>query len=181
MAAPAPAQAATGSATKPASTSIITPAPPQASSAPDTEDPGADLDTFEKVMAAMDTQLSSAKRPNAPTPSSSNGETKSKPSSAPLPPLPTEADLEALSQDDLLQMDRELRAALKSAGIDDEDDDGDLMGELDPEEAKALKGEEREEYRMMRDFLESYRSQGGQGGAVGNLLGRLSGAGKGGK
>ena len=55
------------------------------------------------------------------------------------------------------------------------------MGELDPEESKALKGEYREEYRMMRDFLESYRSQGGQGGAVGNLLGRLSGAGKGGK
>jgi hypothetical protein len=73
-------------------------------------------------------------------------------------------------------MDRELRAALKGAGIDDddEDDDADMAGELDPEEAKNLTGDERQEYRMMRDFLESYRSQGGQGGAVGNLFGRLA-------
>ena len=141
------------------------------------------LDTFDKVMAAMDSQLANAKRSQsaqAPAQAAPATSAASRPTAkaAPLPPLPTEADLEALSRDDLLQMDRELRAALKSAGInDDDDDEDDVMGDLDPTEAQALRGEDREEYRMMRDFLESYRSQGGQGGAVGNLLGRLAGRG----
>jgi hypothetical protein len=146
------------------------------------------LDSFEKVMAAMDSQLAAKRQqPTKSTAPLSTGkaataETGKRPSQAPLPPLPTEADLEALSEDDLAQMDRELREALKGAGIDDDDDDYDAdMRDLDPAEARELKGDQRQEYRMMRDFLESYRSQGGQGGAVGNLFGRLAQESKGGK
>jgi hypothetical protein len=127
-----------------------------------------DLDSFEKVMAAMDTELAKAtgKTPCAPPAPPVNG----KPTSNPLPKLPTEADLDDMDEDDLTAMDRELRAALKGAGIDEDDED---MGELDVDEAKVLEGEDRREYSMMRDFLESYRSQAGGSGVVGNLFGRL--------
>ena len=66
-------------------------------------------------------------------------------------------------------MDRELKAALKSAGIDsdDEEEGGGI------EEVGQLDDEGKREYRMMKDFLESYKSQGGGSGVVGNLFGRL--------
>jgi hypothetical protein len=41
-----------------------------------------------------------------------------------------------------------------------------------------LRGDDKREYAMMRDFLESYRSQAGQSGVVGNLFGRLGQEGK---
>lgn len=128
-----------------------------------------DLDSFDKVMAAMDTELAKAtnKKPSAPQKPLTNGN----PSKKPLPKLPTEADLDDMNDDDLAAMDRELRAALKGAGVEDDDDDD--MGELYAEEAKGLEGEERREYKMMKDFLESYRSQAGTSGVVGNLFGRL--------
>lgn len=155
-----------------------------------------DLDSFDKVMAAMEAELARAKRPasnSAPQSATSKAKKQTSPvpppkktsistklpsasSSGPLPALPTEADLDAMSADDLLAMDRELRAALKGAGIeDDDDDDDDLDPDVDPEEARGLQGEDKREYRMMRDLLESYRSQAGESGAVGNLFGRLSG------
>ena len=130
------------------------------------------LDSFDKVMEAMDTELAkvTGKRPKRPpVPSPSNAPPPSR--GNPLPPLPTEADLEAMDEDDLAAMDRELRAALRGAGIEDEDDED--MGELDVDEAKGLEGEDKREYQMMRDFLESYQSQAGQSGVVGNLFGRL--------
>jgi hypothetical protein len=64
-------------------------------------------------------------------------------------------------------MDRELKAALKSAGVDSDDDDEGI------EEVGQLDDEGKREYRMMKDFLESYKSQGGNSGVVGNLFGRL--------
>jgi hypothetical protein len=81
----------------------------------------------------------------------------------------TEADLDDLDEDDLAAMDRELKAALKSAGVesDDEDEDEGI------EEVGQLDDEGKREYRMMKDFLESYKSQGGNSGVVGNLFGRL--------
>jgi hypothetical protein len=142
-----------------------------------------ELDSFDKVMEAMDDELSKArksagkdakKKKEGPSLAEAIAKEKKKPSTSsanPLPPLPTEADLDALDDDELLEMDRELRAALKGAGIEDSDDDMD--GEYDPEEAKELQGEARDQYKMMRDFLESYKSQGGESGVVGNLFGRL--------
>lgn len=144
------------------------------------------LDSFDKVMEAMDAELAkakakskSAKRPKGPdasesalkdkasTPSISSSAPTDK--SQPLPKLPTEQDLDDLDEDDLEAMDRELKAALKSAGIDsdDEEEGGGI------EEVGQLDDEGKREYRMMKDFLESYKSQGGGSGVVGNLFGRL--------
>lgn len=143
------------------------------------------LDSFDKVMEAMDAELSkakSSKRPKGPDASASSSQSKPKTTSAPAPapastesnksqslPKITEADLDDLDEDDLAAMDRELKAALKSAGVKS-DDDGD---DDDIEEVGQLDDEGKREYRMMKDFLESYKSQGGNSGVVGNLFGRL--------
>jgi hypothetical protein len=163
-----------------------------------------ELDTFDKVMEAMDLELSSRTKPKFKKPapvsagasanandSASSGTTtkrsippdKNKGTLPPLPALPTEADLEDMDEDDLAAMDRELKAALKSAGVSDLDSDGDVDvdEEMDAEMRDALEGageQGRDEYRMMKDFLESYRSQAGQSGVVGNLFGRLGGEGR---
>jgi hypothetical protein len=132
------------------------------------------LDSFDKVMEAMDAELYKAKsskrpkRPDVPKP-----QAQSKPAPAPTKtkskarPELTEADLDDLDEDDLAAMDRELKAALKSAGVDSDDDDEGI------EEVGQLDDEGKREYRMMKDFLESYKSQGGNSGVVGNLFGRL--------
>jgi len=139
-----------------------------------------DLDSFDKVMQAMDAELakkkggssapSTNKASDFKTPVKLKSKSKKKKtghSAKSLATLPSEADLDDMSEDELLAMDRELRAALKGAGEDDD------LGEGDIEEAEGLEGEEKREYAMMRDFLESYRSQGGGSGVVGNLFGRL--------
>ncbi|KAJ9119510.1 hypothetical protein QFC22_003218 [Naganishia vaughanmartiniae] len=150
-----------------------------------------DLDSFERVMEAMEAELAKAKAQaaapaqTAPKESTTKLKGKGKASSKappaasanPLPNLPTEEDLEAMDEDDLIAMDRELRAALKSAGISDDeasDDDEDM----DDETRAGLHGltdDAKGEFKMMKDFLESYKAQGGQSGVVGNLFGRLGG------
>lgn len=137
------------------------------------------LDSFEKVMEAMDAELAKAKTTKRSKPSNESeapSQSVPKPAQAPnssqrLPTLATEADLDDFDDDDLLAMDRELKAALKSAGVnsdDEEEEDGDRIAEVG-----ELDEEGRREYRMMKDFLESYKSQGGGSGVVGNLFGRL--------
>jgi hypothetical protein len=167
-------------------------------SPPQNGEPNLELNSFDTVMAAMDAELARAKgqtsqtskpteRPATATPAPKPVPRKTTISSrpvpdaqpkAPLPRLPTEADLDAMSEEDLIAMDRELRAALKGAGIEDEDgdDDYDLDPDVDPEEVKGLDGEGKMEYRMMKDLLESYKSQAGESGVVGNLFGRLGGS-----
>jgi hypothetical protein len=136
------------------------------------------LDSFDKVMEAMDAELSKAKSSKRSKGSTAPSTAQAKPKpiptpasasskSQPLPKLPTEADLDDLDEDELAAMDRELKAALKSAGMDSDDDDDGI------EEVGQLDEEGKREYRMMKDFLESYKSQGGNSGAVGNLFGRL--------
>jgi hypothetical protein len=139
------------------------------------------LDSFDKVMEAMDAELAKAKaakrskgsEPVQASTSAGSGTTapqvdKSKP--APLSKIPTEEELDDLDDDDLLAMDRELKAALKSAGVNSDDEDDDDEG---IEEVGQLDDEGKREYNMMKDFLESYKSQGGNAGVVGNLFGRL--------
>jgi hypothetical protein len=132
------------------------------------------LDSFDKVMEAMDAELSKAKSSKRPKgPDVPKPQAQSKPAPAPTKtkskarPELTEADLDDLDEDDLAAMDRELKAALKSAGVDSDDDDEGI------EEVGQLDDEGKREYRMMKDFLESYKSQGGNSGVVGNLFGRL--------
>lgn len=130
-----------------------------------------DLDSFDKVMSAMDTELAKAAGKPTRAPIIPPTTVNVKAAVNPLHKLPTEADIDDMDDDDLAAMDRELRAVLKGAGVEDDDDED--MGELDVDEVKGLDGEDRREYRMMRDFLESYRSQAGGSGVVGNLFGRL--------
>ena len=128
-----------------------------------------DLDSFDKVMAAMDAELAKIKGPQQaaqPTSSGSKSKAPAKVKLASLPDLPSEADLDDLDDEDLAAMDRELKAALKNAGVEDVSDD-------EIPEADELDEDGKREYKMMKDFLESYRSQGGQSGVVGNLFGRL--------
>ncbi len=123
--------------------------------------------------------ISKGKQPAAPS-ATPRSKTKSKPTGSLPPlrkPLPTEADLDEMDDDDLAAMDRELRAALKGAGVDvdaDGDDSDDGLADAEMRDALAGAGDEgRADYRMMKDFLESYRAQNGQSGVVGNLFGRL--------
>lgn len=104
-----------------------------------------DLNSFEAVMQAMDAELSRAKRDKKPAPVMS----------------PVKRDSEKGKQkaegDDVgAAMDAELRAALQDSS-DGEDQDG----------------ETPIEYTLMKNFLESYKSQQGLSGPVGNLMGRL--------
>ncbi|WVQ76264.1 hypothetical protein IAR50_005929 [Cryptococcus sp. DSM 104548] len=149
--------------------------------APEPEQPNASLDSFDSVMRAMDEALAQS-RPSAAAPAATPKaapkkaaeKPKSKASSAnPLPPAPQgdNIDFDDFDEDELLAMDRELRSVLVGAGVDPDalSDDED-----DPEEVAMLDGEGRKEYEMMKNFLESWRSQGGESGAVGNLFGRLA-------
>lgn len=99
-------------------------------------------------MQAMDAELARI-RPNAVVQSQSVDKGKGKAAT----PAPQNADIEAA-------MDAELRAALETER-DGDDDDGDENdgGRVD--------------YNLIKNFLESFKSQGGLSGPVGNLAGRL--------
>ncbi|WVW81965.1 hypothetical protein I302_103968 [Kwoniella bestiolae CBS 10118] len=148
--------------------------PSDISSAPEVK-PDSSLSSFDEVMRAMDQELSKnkptpSKKPKSQTKPAPSIKPRSKSSSSnPLPPLPTEADLENMEEDDLLAMDCELKAALKNAGISDDEDEDDEM----KEGLGQLGEDDKAEYEMMKHFLESYRSQSGGSGVVGNLFGRL--------
>ncbi|KAE8543115.1 hypothetical protein D1P53_000602 [Cryptococcus gattii VGV] len=133
------------------------------------------LDSFETVMRAMDEALArSRSEPSTSQPSQSKSFNKSnKKSTSSANPLPLisqtdDVDLDAFSEEDIAAMDRELRSVLKGAGIDPDDSDDDI------EEVGELDLDQKREYEMMRNFLESFKSQGGKSGVVGNLFGRLS-------
>lgn len=126
-------------------------------------------------MRAMDEALArSRSEPSTSQPCQSklfNKSNKKSTSSANPLPLISQTDdvgLDAFSEDDIAAMDRELRSVLKGAGIDPDDSDDDI------EEVGELDLDQKREYEMMRNFLESFKSQGGESGVVGNLFGRLS-------
>jgi len=142
------------------------------------------LDSFERVMDAMEAELALKRQGRKPTASTKKPTTStSKPDVEPAPSrlgaldsLPTEADLDDMDEDDLIAMDRELRAALKSAGAEDDEDDVD-MEMMDDETRRAMGslGEsDKQEVEMMKDLLGSYKAQAGSSGVVGNLFGRLN-------
>lgn len=138
-------------------------------------------------MEAMEAELARAKAQSEQTVPTPPPKTKAKDATKPgarssaaanpLPSLPSEADLDAMDEDDLIAMDRELRAALNSAGISDDEDYG-SDEDMDDETRAGVQGlteDAKGEFKMMKDFLESYKAQGGQSGVVGNLFGRLGG------
>ncbi|TDL28785.1 SGT1-domain-containing protein [Rickenella mellea] len=104
------------------------------------------LDSFEAVMQAMDEELSRAR-------SEKEGKRTSKVDKGKAPEKKDAEDVNE-SYDMKSAMDSELRATL-------ERDDGDLVEE------------EPMDYTMIKNFLESFKSQSGLSGPVSNLVGRL--------
>ncbi|EAU93414.2 hypothetical protein CC1G_04393 [Coprinopsis cinerea okayama7 len=72
-------------------------------------------------------------------------------------------------------MEQELRAALERADDDESDSDVDMEGggRRRSTSGSTGKGGEGMDYNLIKNFLESFKSQGGLAGPVGNLAGRL--------
>ncbi|KAH7915115.1 SGT1-domain-containing protein [Hygrophoropsis aurantiaca] len=125
---------------------------PVAGSRPNTNP---NLDSFEAVMQAMDAELSKTRKPTTkakgPSHSQSSAADKGKgKASVEDDDSDDDADIEA-------KMEAELKAMFQSGEFGDEDDDV----------------EEPMDYNLIKNFLESFKSQGGLSGPVGNLVGRL--------
>ncbi|KAJ7042600.1 SGT1 protein-domain-containing protein [Mycena alexandri] len=111
------------------------------------------LDSFEAVMIAMDAELARSRPTKAKSASgkAAPGPQKLDKGKGKAPPIPEEAeDIDAA-------MDNELRAALQGDDDGDEDDEG----------------EEPMDYNLIKNFLESFKSQAGLSGPVSTLAGRL--------
>ena len=134
--------------------------------------PNVDLNSFDAVMDAMEMELARLQAPTSANakPSSSNptrAQRKGKERAKPATIREVDADEEDEEMVELQEaMDVELRSALKrdvqvvSSGSEDEDEDG----------------EEPMDYNLIKNFLESFKSQQGLGGPVGGLAGRLQGS-----
>lgn len=176
-------------ASRKASSAPIQP-PPSAPAPPKKGEPNQALNSFETMMKAMEDELARHKRggdePMAEEPAAPRfvkPAKKDAPKSAPrtqkgqgglrpgkgkssrfqrLQDLPSEADLDNMDDEELAAMDAELKLALE--GVSDDED---------MPEVSQLDDDGKKQYDMMKNFLESYRSQAGQSGVVGNLFGRL--------
>lgn len=112
------------------------------------------LDSFEAVMQAMEEELARARASKTsfkPPDISANSSASAKGKEIASEDMDIEKD-----------MDAELRAALEEDDEDDMDEDGFPLGEGD-----GL------DYNLIKNFLESFKSQGGLAGPVSNLAGRL--------
>ena len=107
------------------------------------------LNSFEAVMAAMDAELGrlGSRQHQAPPPASDKGKSKA----VDVDDKPA-VDIDAA-------MDTELQNLLQGEPEDGEDDDMESADHLD--------------YTLIKNFLESFKSQNGLAGPVGNLVGRL--------
>lgn len=107
------------------------------------------LGSFESVMQAMDIELDRSSGKQKPPARKDKGKEK-----ATEPPVPVEGDIEAA-------MDAELKTLLEREGLgaDTDDDEEDVGPGID--------------YNLIKNFLESFKSQGGLSGPVSNLTGRL--------
>lgn len=115
-------------------------------------DNGSALDSFESVMQAMDIELVRSRPSNGKQkPSTRKDKGKGK---ATEPAVPVDGDIEAA-------MDAELKALLEREGLGDDTDDDEE--DTDP----------GIDYNLIKNFLESFKSQGGLSGPVSNLAGRL--------
>ena len=110
------------------------------------------LDSFEALMQAMDAELAKARSQSDPAPHINAAGNKGK-AKATETIDDEDEDIEAA-------MEAELQAVLEK-GLPDDDN-----LELADDSQKA-------EYNLIKNFLESFKSQGGLSGPVGNLAGRL--------
>ncbi|RXW14539.1 hypothetical protein EST38_g11315 [Candolleomyces aberdarensis] len=123
-----------------------------ASKAPRVPQPGPrpnanpELDSFEAVMQALDQELAK-QRPQKAGESKGSGKSKGKEKAE--GPVDVDFDIDAIMED-------ELRAVLERDDSDEE-----------------MERDSSTEYNLIKNFLESFKSQGGLSGPVGNLAGRL--------
>lgn len=111
-------------------------------------DPDTTLDSFEAVMRAMDEELARGRRKQNMDSTTSPSQLKGK------------GTAEAGGKQDMdieAAMESELRASLGKGGLGDDEEDE----------------EEKVDYQLIKNFLESFKSQAGMSGPVGNLVGRL--------
>ena len=111
------------------------------------------LDSFESVMQAMDVELARSRPSNGKHKPSATSKAKGK-GKATEPTVPVDGDIDAA-------MDAELKALLGREGLGDESED---------DEEGADTGID---YNLIKNFLESFKSQAGLSGPVSNLAGRL--------
>ncbi|KZP00895.1 hypothetical protein CALVIDRAFT_533227 [Calocera viscosa TUFC12733] len=128
------------------------------------------LDSFERVMEAMEEELARAKAEKTGKGKEKARETaKEQPKAEPdvkgkgKAPAPAEDEDEEDEDEMLRAMDAELRSALKQG--DGEGEDGAGAGS-DEEEAPM-------DYNLIKNFLESFKSQAGLAGPVSGMVGRL--------
>ncbi|KAJ2928898.1 hypothetical protein H1R20_g8201, partial [Candolleomyces eurysporus] len=107
-----------------------------------------ELDSFEAVMQALDQELAK-QRPQKAGKAQSKGSGKSKGKEKAEGPVDVDFDIDAIMED-------ELRAVLERDDSDEE-----------------MERDSSTEYNLIKNFLESFKSQGGLSGPVGNLAGRL--------
>ncbi len=119
---------------------------------PETANPN--LDSFEAVMQAMDEELVRLRSQKTSTNSENTSSGDNEKGKARAQGVEEGADIETA-------MDAELKAALEN---DDDDDD---------DEGVDLNAEGNIDYNLIKNFLESFRSQAGLSGPVSNLAGRL--------
>ena len=111
------------------------------------------LDSFESVMQAMDVELARSRPSNGKRKPHTTSRDKGK-GKATDPVIPVDGDIDAA-------MDAELKTLLEREGLGgDSDEDGEGM-------------DTGIDYNMIKNFLESFKSQGGLAGPVSNLAGRL--------
>ncbi|THH02483.1 hypothetical protein EW026_g363 [Hermanssonia centrifuga] len=110
------------------------------------------LDSFEAVMQAMDAELARNRSATAQTPSAKTDKGKGKMQA-------TEA-----GEDDEEDIEAAMEAELK-----------DVLDKGFDEDDAEIGGGEHMDYNLIKNFLESFRSQAGLSGPVSNLAGRLQG------
>ncbi|KIP11448.1 hypothetical protein PHLGIDRAFT_63844 [Phlebiopsis gigantea 11061_1 CR5-6] len=133
---------------------------PRASARRDTKSASAnnpDLNSFESLMQAMDAELAKA-RPQHATSSAANakgGKGKARATQ------PVEEEEEEEEEEDIeAAMEAELQNVLEKGLPDDND-------------LELADDSQKSEYNLIKNFLESFKSQGGLSGPVGTLAGRL--------
>ena len=112
------------------------------------------LDSFEAVMQAMDAELARSRPSNRKRkpPATSKDKGKGKATET----ISVDSDID-------VAMDVELKALLEREGLGEESDDDGDGGDIDP----------GIDYNLIKNFLESFKSQAGLSGPVSNLAGRL--------
>lgn len=166
-------------------------------------EPNPDLDSFEAVMDAMEKELARLTGPLPPSPSSFSPLPRSSNRSSAKKAKSEKKDVKGKGKatDTSIGMGKNMDVDMNEDGgdSDDEDDMAELQAAMDRELTSSLKRDKRDikvvssgseddeddegayegevpmDYNLIKNFLESFKSQQGLSGPVGGLAGRLQG------